>query len=154
MTLVSSRKSRHYHAGFQRDGKWFSVCGHTTPRQRLRPVDSSGSLAPCSDCPLGNRPPPVVYFAKATKDGRFGVKIGSTRDVNRRLAQLSCKGGPLRDVELIGTISGGKDVEFLVHRHFNAERWGRSEMFTMSDRLAETVRQWCNDDTDNLGGAA
>ncbi len=146
MTCVSSYRSGYYHAGIERDGKWFAMCGHTTTYQRMLPIDSLAGLSPCSDCPLDDRPAPYVYFAQATKDGRMGVKIGSSRDVPRRLAQLSCKGGPLRDVKLIGTIPGGKDVEFLVHRYFKPERWGRSEMFTLSDRLAETVRQWCADD--------
>lgn len=40
MTCVSSYRSGYYHAGIERDGKWFAMCGHTTTYQRMLPIAS------------------------------------------------------------------------------------------------------------------
>ncbi|RWC93612.1 MAG: hypothetical protein EOS32_21065 [Mesorhizobium sp.] len=62
---------------------------------------------------------PVVYFVK--RDDGF-IKIGTTRNLDRRLYQLSVSyrpnGGPKRQFELLGTIPGGADEEARIHQIF------------------------------------
>lgn len=74
-----------------------------------------------------------VYFVRAA-DGR--IKIGVTRNLRRRLAQLQMfSAAPL---ELMGSIAGGYAVEGSVHRLF-AESAVGGEWFAPSPRLLEFI---------------
>lgn len=71
-----------------------------------------------------------VYFVHATESGR--IKIGTADDPVRRLATLQT--GSPEQLDLIGTLPGGRALEARLHRDFARERL-RGEWFECSDRL-------------------
>jgi hypothetical protein len=71
----------------------------------------------------------VVYFARAT-DSR--IKIGFTADSSKRLANLSSAIG--RDIELLATVPGSRDLEQHLHERFAAAR-DKGEWFLPTEDL-------------------
>jgi len=70
---------------------------------------------------------PVVYFLR----NGSRVKIGTTRNLRRRIAGLA-----LRPDDAVRVEHGGQDYEHSLHARFNAHRVGNTEWFELRDDLA------------------
>ncbi|MFD1274882.1 GIY-YIG nuclease family protein [Streptomyces kaempferi] len=70
---------------------------------------------------------PVVYFLR----NGSRVKIGTTRNLRRRIASLA-----LRPDDVIRVEHGGQDYEHSLHARFNAHRVGNTEWFELREDLA------------------
>lgn len=75
-------------------------------------------------------PTSSVYFIREHPDGF--IKIGVARDAAGRMKSLQTASA--RDLRLLGTIPGGRDVELRLHERFAGERV-RGEWFKPSPRL-------------------
>jgi len=81
------------------------------------------------------RPSLLVYFVGGDVGG---VKIGTTRDIRKRLVDLQC-GSPI-PLRLLASCAGGNSVELAYHRRFAAHRL-HGEWFERHDELeAEIAR--------------
>jgi len=77
-----------------------------------------------------------VYFIRDTHTG--SIKIGHTGGpVQLRIAALQTANP--HDLELLGTVSGGPDVESALHQRFEAQRL-RGEWFSPSETLLAVAR--------------
>ena len=95
-------------------------CNSTVDPTWTQVIKSLMPLLPEDDTPL--RVGEWVYFAHLPIARR--VKIGTSRDPLVRLRRLSCDYAELRGLELVlvGSISGGRAVESLIHHKFAAHR--------------------------------
>jgi hypothetical protein len=76
---------------------------------------------------------PAIYFVQCwPSDGTRYVKIGTAIDVQARIRELQC-GNPI-ELELLGTIVGGRKTEAWIHRRFAELRVG-GEWFELRDAL-------------------
>lgn len=76
----------------------------------------------------------VVYFIRNRDTG--AVKIGTTGNITARLNALRLQGG--LDLELLGTVSGGRDVEGGLHRLFAVHRV-RGEWFNPAPEILDYI---------------
>lgn len=76
---------------------------------------------------LANAHAPVVYFLR----NGSRIKIGTTRNLRRRIAGLA-----LRPDDAIRVEHGGQDYEQSLHARFHAHRVGNTEWFELRDDLA------------------
>lgn len=83
------------------------------------------------DRPTGS----VVYFIEAI--GRGTVKIGVSRDVNKRIASLQV--GSSEELSLLGTVPGDVELERALHRRYSKERTS-GEWFNLTARIANDIR--------------
>jgi len=86
-------------------------------------------------------PKQVVYFME--RDGM--VKIGISKDVSKRMKQVSkgssmIPGMTLGPVTLLGTMPGGRDQEFKLHRQFRHLRVD-GEWFHLTDEIKDYIAQ-------------
>ncbi|WP_347271021.1 integrase arm-type DNA-binding domain-containing protein [Rhizorhabdus histidinilytica] len=79
----------------------------------------------------------TVYFVRACTGL---IKIGVTKDVRRRLAQIQL--GFAEPITLLGTIAGGYATEGMLHRMF-AESAVGGEWFEPSPRMLEFIDENC-----------
>lgn len=77
-----------------------------------------------------------LYFIEAKGTGF--VKIGRSSNPERRLSQLAT--GSPNELILLGTISGGHDLEQSLHQDFSHLR-GRGEWFNLTPALHRFIRQ-------------
>lgn len=77
----------------------------------------------------------MIYFLKRD-DG--AIKIGTTMNFHMRLSQLIEQHG---DLELLGVMAGGRDLEQWLHKQFGETRiYGNQEWFYSSDKLMKFIR--------------
>lgn len=85
--------------------------------------------------------PHRVYFALDREAAQ--IKIGYSTNIPRRIAQLGARRG--RDLDLLGTMRGGYDLERAMHGRFapyrcEAQEWYRSEIIGELAPLLEAER--------------
>lgn len=132
---VASPGSTIYHLGVEwPNGRLWTKC--EIPRAAVREITSTDGLRPCSRCPLPDRPAPVVYFASVRQHGHRRIKIGTSRNVPARLAQLTRW---FDDIELLATTPGWYMAEHDIHRRFADSRYGRWETFEPTGRLLSLI---------------
>ncbi|WP_437089966.1 GIY-YIG nuclease family protein [Streptomyces sp. enrichment culture] len=73
---------------------------------------------------------PVVYFV--TNGDR--VKIGTSTNITARVGALS-----LRRSNAVLLLQGGNDLENALHKHFDADRIGRTEWFVLSPSIRDYI---------------
>ena len=72
---------------------------------------------------------PVVYFMQ---DDEGLVKIGYTISLSRRHSQIKSEYG---EIEILGWIWGGRQMEKQLHERFAEYRLGRSDWFTPNNEI-------------------
>jgi hypothetical protein len=82
----------------------------------------------------------VVYFVRAVDK----VKIGFTRDVERRISELQTA-SPV-DLELLGTLPGSALTERRLHKRFSAHRVNR-EWFRYEPPIIGFIERECRKPT-------
>lgn len=82
----------------------------------------------------------VVYFVRAGSDGL--IKIGTTSDVEKRLAKMQTDSGV--DLVLIGVLTGGQELERKLHEQFSLYR-ARGEWFFPHSEILTFVARNCTE---------
>lgn len=97
------------------------------PKSFRDPAGPVGEEIEEIDALLGHAHAPIVYFLR----NGSRVKIGTTRNLRRRIAGLA-----LRPDDVMRVEHGGQDYEQSLHARYNAHRVGNTEWFELRDDLA------------------